>query len=235
MLLEVENIAVSYGKIEVLHGISLNVDQAETVVLVGPNGSGKSTTLKAIAGLLKPHQGEIKFKGQPLKKLLTHHVLKKGIALMLQGGRIFPEMSVRENLEMGGFTLTKHEELKNGIDKALILFPRLSDKLYQMAGTLSGGEQQMLAIAMGLMLPSTTLLMLDEPSLGLAPKIVEQVFEHIDKIKSLGISILMAEQNVTMALEIADRGYVLETGLVKLTDNGKNLLKSEKLIKAYLA
>jgi len=235
MLLEVENIVVSYGKLEVLHDVSLNVKEGETVVLIGPNGSGKSTTLKAVAGLLKPHRGQVRFRGESLATLEPYQILQRGVALILQGGRVFPAMTVRENLEMAAYILKRQREIEQGIEKALTIFPVLSNKLGSFAKTLSGGEQQMLAIAMGLMLPSTSLLMLDEPSLGLAPKMTEQVFDHIEKICSLGIAVLMVEQNVTLALEIADRGYVFETGTIKLSDTGENLLKSEGLVKAYLA
>ncbi len=231
-MLKVENLHTFYGQIEALKGISINVEEGEIVTLIGANGAGKSTTLKTISGQLKPREGSITFEGEDLRGLEAHQVTAKGIIQVPEGRHIFPRMTVEENLEMGAF-LRKDNEVKDDIEMVFGLFPRLKERRNQKGGTLSGGEQQMLATGRGLM-ARPKLLMLDEPSMGLAPVIVDIIFETIERINKEGITILLVEQNAAMALQVADRGYVLETGSVALEGGGKELLHNEQVRKTYL-
>jgi branched-chain amino acid transport system ATP-binding protein len=232
-VLKVENLHTFYGQIEALKGISLEVHEGEIVTLIGANGAGKSTTLKTLSGQLAPKHGSIVFQGEEIQGMPAHLVTAKGIIQVPEGRRIFPRMSVEENLEMGAFLRNDSAGIEE--DKAMVfdLFPRLKDRKNQKGGTLSGGEQQMLAMGRGLM-PRPKLLMLDEPSMGLAPVVVETIFETIERLHREGITILLVEQNAAMALAVADRGYVLETGSVALSGTGKELLVNEQVRKTYL-
>jgi len=233
-VLKLDKVHTFYGQIEALKGISLHVDQGEIVTLIGANGAGKSTTLKTISGLLAPRHGTIEFLGEAISGMKVHDVTAKGVIQVPEGRRIFPRMTVEENLGMGAFLRTKDPAgVKESLDKAYELFPRLKERRNQKGGTLSGGEQQMLATARGLM-ADPKLLMLDEPSMGLAPVVVEIIFDTILKLNQAGITILLVEQNAAMALQIANRGYVLETGSVALEGPGKELLVNEKVRKTYL-
>jgi branched-chain amino acid transport system ATP-binding protein len=233
MLLQVNNLVTSYGKIEALKGISVDVEQGEIVTLIGANGAGKSTTLKTISGQLKPSDGTIEFNGKSIVGMPAHSVAELGIVQVPEGRRIFSRMTVTENLEMGAFLRKDKPEIKAAVERVFELFPRLADRRGQKGGTLSGGEQQMLAMGRGLM-AKPNLLMLDEPSMGLAPVVVETIFETIEQLNKEGITILLVEQNAHLALSIANRGYVLETGEIKLTGPGKELLTNEEVRKAYL-
>ncbi len=232
-LLEIDDIHVFYDKIEALKGISLVVDEGKIVTLVGGNGAGKSTTLRAISGLLHPRHGSIRFDGRVLAGMGAHEIASIGVVHVPEGRRIFGRLTVSENLDMGAFT--RHDRRAIGEDKEqmLVLFPRLRERLKQVAGTLSGGEQQMLAAARALMARPKVLLM-DEPSMGLAPMLVEQVFETIKRINAQGMTILLVEQNAPMALGIADHGYVLESGRIVLDGPGRELLDDERVQRAYL-
>jgi branched-chain amino acid transport system ATP-binding protein len=233
-VLKVNDIHTFYGQIEALKGISVHVEQGEIVTLIGANGAGKSTTLKTISGLLAPRTGTIEFMGETISGLPVHQVTAKGVIQVPEGRHIFPRMTVEENLNMGAFLRTKDAAgVKESLEWVFELFPRLKERRMQKGGTLSGGEQQMLATARGLM-ADPKLLMLDEPSMGLAPVIVEIIFDTINKLNDKGITILLVEQNAAMALQIADRGYVLETGNVALEGPGKELLHNEKVRKTYL-
>ncbi len=231
-MLKVENLHTFYGQIEALKGITVNVEQGEIVTLIGANGAGKSTTLKTISGQLTPQTGSITFEGEDVTGLEAHVVTGKGIIQVPEGRHIFPRMSVEENLEMGAF-LRKDDEIKDDIAMVYDLFPRLKERRLQKGGTLSGGEQQMLATGRGLM-ARPKLLMLDEPSMGLAPVIVDVIFDTIVRINKEGMTILLVEQNAAMALQVADRGYVLETGSIALEGGGKELLHNEQVRKTYL-
>jgi branched-chain amino acid transport system ATP-binding protein len=231
-ILEIKDLCFAYGGIQALRGISLKIYPGEIIALIGANGAGKTTTLHCISGLLgRPKSGEIYFNGQLLNGKKPHDISRMGLVQVLEGRKIFPHLTVRENLEMGAYTSSGafHKELAEMYER----FPRLYERQNQAGGTLSGGEQQMLAVARALM-SKPKLIMMDEPSLGLAPLIVEGVFEIIRKIHTEGISILLVEQNSKMALDTAGRGYVLETGNVVLEDEAKNLLYNEKVIKSYL-
>jgi branched-chain amino acid transport system ATP-binding protein len=233
-VLKVDDIHAFYGQIEALKGISLHVDKGEIVTLIGANGAGKSTTLRTVSGLLNPRTGSVKFMGETISGMPVHQVTAKGIIQVPEGRHIFPRMSVEENLEMGAFLRTKDVAgVKESMAWAYELFPRLKERRLQKGGTLSGGEQQMLATARGLM-ADPKLLMLDEPSMGLAPVVVEIIFETLKKLNEKGITILLVEQNAAMALQIADRGYVLETGRVALEGLGRELLVNEQVRKTYL-
>jgi branched-chain amino acid transport system ATP-binding protein len=233
-VLTVNDIHAYYAKIEALRGISLHVDKGEIVTLIGANGAGKSTTLKTISGLLAPREGSIEFLGEEISGLKVHEVTAKGVIHVPEGRRIFPRMTVEENLNMGAFLRTKDPAgVKESLDWVYELFPRLKDRRAQKGGTLSGGEQQMLATARGMM-ADPKLLMLDEPSMGLAPVIVEVIFEIVMKLNQAGMTILLVEQNAAMALQIAHRGYVLETGSLALEGPGKELLHNERVRKTYL-
>jgi branched-chain amino acid transport system ATP-binding protein len=232
-LLEIDAIHVFYDKIEALKGISLVVEERQIVTLVGGNGAGKSTTLRAISGLLHPRQGTIHFDGRPLMGLGAHHIAAAGVVHVPEGRRIFGRLTVSENMEMGAFTRSDRRAIAQDKEQMLVLFPRLRERLKQVAGTLSGGEQQMLAAARALMARPRVLLM-DEPSMGLAPMMVEQVFETIRRINEQGVTILLVEQNAPMALGVADRGYVLESGRIVLDGPGRDLLDDERVRRAYL-
>lgn len=231
-LLKVDNIHVYYGAIHAIKGISLEVNEDEIVTLIGANGAGKSTTLNTIAGLLKPRTGTITFDGAQLNGMPASKIVPRGMALCPEGRRIFQQMTVRENLEMGGFTRPK-SEIPTSMDEMFQRFPRLKEREKQIAGTLSGGEQQMLAMARALM-SRPKLLMLDEPSMGLAPLLVEQIFEIVKELHGSGVTVLLVEQNAQMALSIADRAYVLETGTITMNGPAKELLHNDQVRKAYL-
>ena len=231
-MLKVSDLHVYYGSIHAIKGISFEVEEGEVVTLIGANGAGKSTTLNTISGLLRSKTGSIEFMGQSLAKVPSHKIVERGLALVPEGRRIFLQMTVQENLEMGAFT-QKGGETQQDLEKIYALFPRLKERLKQMAGTLSGGEQQMLAMGRALM-SHPKLLMLDEPSMGLAPILVEQIFEIIQNLHKAGTTILLVEQNAQAALSVADRGYVLETGKIVTTGTGAELLASPAIKKAYL-
>jgi branched-chain amino acid transport system ATP-binding protein len=232
-ILEVEDVHTYYGSIQALKGISLEVREGEIVTLIGANGAGKSTTLRSINGLNHPREGKIRFQGRDITDTAPHEVVKMGISQSPEGRRLFPRMSVLENLEMGAFQRTDRSGLHEDLDRVYSLFPRLAERKTQKAGTISGGEQQMVAIGRALM-AHPKLLMLDEPSMGLAPIFVEKIFEIVREINAQGTPILLVEQNALMALETAHRGYVLETGNITLTDDAKALQKNEQVRKAYL-
>ncbi|MGH2531963.1 MAG: ABC transporter ATP-binding protein [Thermomicrobiales bacterium] len=230
-MLQVRDIHTYYGRIEALKGISLEVKKGEIVTLIGSNGAGKSTTLKTISGLVPPRQGQILFNDKPLHGVPAHKVAAMGIVQSPEGRRVFPRMTVIENLEMGAFSRGKADP--HDLSRVFDLFPRLKERVSQKAGTLSGGEQQMLAIGRALM-ARPTLLLLDEPSMGLAPILVEAIFEVVKDINVQGTTVLLVEQNALMALAVAHRGYVLQTGRIVLTDSGPALLNNEMVRKAYL-
>ena len=230
-VLKVDNINVYYGSIHAIKGISFEVYEGEIVTLIGANGAGKSTTLNTVSGLLHPSAGSISFLGGNLAKIPPHKIVEMGLAQVPEGRRVFAQMTVQENLEMGAYTQTSG--LAEDLDKVYTLFPRLKERMNQTAGTLSGGEQQMLAMGRALM-SKPKLLMLDEPSMGLAPILVEQIFDIIADLHKTGATILLVEQNAQMALSIANRGYVMETGRIVTTGTGKELLASEAVRKAYL-
>jgi branched-chain amino acid transport system ATP-binding protein len=232
-MLKLSNVNTFYGNIHALKGMSLEVNQGEIVTLIGSNGAGKTTTLKTIMGLLKPESGKIEFEGQEIKGLKPDKIVSSGITLVPEGRQVFPFMSVFENLEMGAYSRKSKQEVKLNLERVYSLFPKLLDRKGQQAGTLSGGEQQMLAMARALM-SQPKLMLLDEPSLGLAPKLVDTIFELIKEINKQGITVLLIEQNARMALMTATRGYVLETGRVVLSDMAQNLLNSDQVRKAYL-
>jgi branched-chain amino acid transport system ATP-binding protein len=232
-LLEIDSIHVFYDKIEALKGISLIVEERQIVTLVGGNGAGKSTTLRAISGLLHPRQGAIRFDGREVAGLSAHEVAASGLVQVPEGRRIFGRLTVAENLAMGAFTRRDRTGVAADHEQMMTLFPRLRERLHQTAGTLSGGEQQMLATARALM-ARPRLLLMDEPSMGLAPMLVGQVFETIRRINAQGVTILLVEQNALQALSIADHGYVLESGRIALSGTGRDLLGDERVRRAYL-
>jgi len=232
-LLEVRDLDFAYGDVQVLRGVSLSVNAGEIVTLVGSNGAGKSTTLRNVSRLLRPRSGTIAFEGHDLTRLSSHEVVELGVVQVPEGRRVFPEMTVLENLRMGSYVKSTRADRKQNLDRGLTLFPRLRERIGQLAGTLSGGEQQMLAIARGLM-AKPRLLLLDEPSLGLSPLLVQTIFETIRQINAQGISVLLVEQNVYQSLRIAARGYVLETGRIALEGAGKDLLSNAQVKAAFL-
>jgi len=232
-ILELKDVHAYYGNIHALTGVSLNVEPGEIVTLIGANGAGKSTTLKTISGLLRPRSGEIWFDGQRIDGLRADAVVSLGICQSPEGRRVFPRMSVQENLEMGAFQRKKGPDVNADFDRVFALFPRLLERRSQLAGTLSGGEQQMLAIGRALM-AHPKLLLLDEPSMGLAPILVEQIFKIIQDINAEGTTVLLVEQNALMALGIARRGYILQTGEIVLTDESARLADNPEVKKAYL-
>jgi len=232
-ILEVGDIHTYYGSIQALKGISLTVNDGEIVTLLGANGAGKTTTLRSINGLNRPQHGTIRFQGRDITTTAPHEIVKRGIAQSPEGRRLFPRMSVTENLEMGAFQRNDKAEIRSDMDRVFELFPRLQERRNQKAGTMSGGEQQMCAIGRALM-ARPKLLLLDEPSLGLAPIFVERIFDIIRQINEQGTSILLVEQNALMALDAADRGYVLETGHIVLADNAAALKTNEEVRKTYL-
>jgi len=232
-VLEVDGIHTFYGSIHALKGISLNVHEGEIVTLIGSNGAGKSTTLRSVNGLIHPRRGRIRFHGQDITRTPPHRVVGMGISQSPEGRKLFPRMSVTENLEMGAFQRKDRSGLSEDMDRVFTLFPRLAERRKQKAGTMSGGEQQMCAIGRALM-ARPKLLMLDEPSLGLAPIFVQRIFETIVEINRQGTAILLVEQNALMALDVANRGYVLETGHVALEGPAKELMTNEQVRKTYL-
>lgn len=232
-ILEVENIHTYYGNIHALKGISLSVEQGEIVSLIGGNGAGKTTTLRTISGSLKPRDGTVRFNGEDILQYKAHEIVFKGVAMVPEGRGVFARLSVTENLEMGAYSRNDKGEITSSMERVYELFPRLRERHKQVAGTLSGGEQQMLATGRALM-SHPTLLLMDEPSMGLAPVLVEAIFETIVQINKEGTTILLVEQNALMALSVASRGYVLQTGEIVLTDSAENLRKNEMVQKAYL-
>ena len=233
MLLQVENLEVKYGNIQALHGISFHVNEGEIVTLIGANGAGKTTSLRTISGLLQPRYGTIHLEGEDLSKFTAHEIVFKGVAMVPEGRGIFTRLTVQENLDMGAYSQNDNSQIESDLELVFTLFPRLKERRKQVAGTLSGGEQQMLATGRALM-AHPRLLLLDEPSMGLAPVLVESTFETIQAINDEGTTILLVEQNATMALSVADRGYVLQTGEIVLHDTAENLKQNEMVQKAYL-
>jgi branched-chain amino acid transport system ATP-binding protein len=232
MLLSVENLSVSYGGIRALKGISFNVEEGEIVTLIGANGAGKSTTLKTICGLVRPQSGTITYQGTPLEKASPHQIVARGISQVPEGRRVFTRLTVMENLEMGAYTRNKNEQ-RQSLEQVFARFPRLQERKNQLAGTLSGGEQQMLAMGRALM-SRPRLLLLDEPSMGLAPMLVREIFAIISEINQSGTTILLVEQNANMALSIARRAYVLETGSIVLSGSAAEMTRNPEVRKAYL-
>jgi branched-chain amino acid transport system ATP-binding protein len=232
-LLELKNVHSFYGNIHALKGISLTVDKGEIVTLIGSNGAGKSTTLRTISGILQPREGEIRLEGQRIDHVPAHKVVERGVLQSPEGRRIFPRLTVRENLEMGAFTRNDKAGIADDVERVFGLFPRLRERTSQKGGTLSGGEQQMLAIGRALM-GRPRVLMLDEPSMGLAPVLVDQIFSIVKDINAQGTTILLVEQNALMALGVAHRGYVLQTGQIVLADTAQRLSENEMVQKAYL-
>ncbi|HHY05234.1 MAG TPA: ABC transporter ATP-binding protein [Thermoanaerobacterales bacterium] len=232
-MLVLENIVTHYGNIQALKGISLKINKGEIVTIIGANGAGKTTTLKTICSLVKPTSGKIFFEGNDITSKHTSDIVEAGIALVPEGRRVFPKMTVMENLSLGAYLNNDRNKIKNDLEKVFDLFPVLKNRLKQVSGTLSGGEQQMLAMGRALM-ARPKLLLLDEPSMGLAPKIVSNIFDIIQQINSEGTTILLVEQNAQMALSIANKGYVMETGRFILEDSANTLLNNEEVKKAYL-
>ena len=232
-MIKIDDLVVSYGGIEALKGVSLEVPSGKIVTLVGANGAGKSTTLKSIVGLVKPKSGSINYEGTDLTKLKTEAMVKEGIALVPEGRRVFTDLTVLENLKIGAYLRKDKKGIEEDLEKVYSLFPRLKERAWQVSGTLSGGEQQMLAIGRALMC-RPKLIMMDEPSLGLAPIIVKELFGIIKKINEEGMTVLLIEQNANAALKIADIGYIMETGRIILKGEGKDLVNNEEIKKAYL-
>ncbi len=233
-MLKIEHVDTYYGTVKCLMDVSLEVKKGEIVSLLGSNGAGKTTTIKTVLGLVRPKTGKVVFEGVEISKVKTPDIIKNGISVVPEGRRVFPKMTVRENLIMGAYFLNDKRELEKRMDKMFELFPRLHERINQLAGTLSGGEQQMLAVGRALM-GKPRLLMLDEPSLGLAPILVEEVFEVIQKIRKSGVTVLLVEQNAKKALEISDRGYVLQKGQIIFQGPSKELLDSKEIKEAYLS
>lgn len=232
-MLKIQDLKVAYGGIQALKGISLEVEEGKIVALIGANGAGKSTTLRSIVGLVKPESGIITYHGEDLSKVQTQDLVKKGITLVPEGRRVFPNLTVLENLKIGAFYRKDEKNVKEDLEWVYTLFPRLKERTWQLAGTLSGGEQQMLAVGRALM-SRPKLLMMDEPSLGLAPLIVKEIFNIIEEIHKQGVTILLIEQNANVSLKIAHKAYVMETGLITLEGTGKELLTNDEVKKAYL-
>jgi branched-chain amino acid transport system ATP-binding protein len=232
-LLNIEDLVVSYGAIRALHGISFHVDEGEVVTLIGANGAGKSTTLRAISGLLPPDRGKIMYDGVDLTRVAADKIVSMGVVQVPEGRKIFAPLTVRENLEMGAYSRRDQAEIEESMEQAFNLFPRLRERAEQRGGTLSGGEQQMLAVARALM-GKPRLLLMDEPSMGLAPVLVEEIFSTIEQISQQGVTILLVEQNAHMAFSVANRGYVLETGVVQLEGTSTELRENPQVRQAYL-
>ena len=232
-MLEIENVHTYYGQIHALKGVSLTVDKGEIVTLIGANGAGKSTLLKTTSGLLRPRQGSVHLDGEDLSHYPPHEIVVKGVVQVPEGRRVFGRLTVTENLEMGAFACTDQKLIKENLERVFNLFPRLKERYKQVAGTLSGGEQQMLATGRALM-ANPRILLMDEPSMGLAPVLVDSIFETIRQLHEDGTTILLVEQNARMALQVASRGYVLQSGAVVLNDTAENLRQNEMVRKAYL-
>ena len=232
-LLELTNVHSYYGHIHALKGISLHVNEGEIVTLIGSNGAGKSTTLRTISGIIHPREGKVELSGENISNLDAHRIVTKGVGHVPEGRGIFPKLTVQENLDMGAYTVNDQKTIKERMELVYETFPRLKERITQYGGTLSGGEQQMLAIGRGLML-NPRILMLDEPSMGLAPVLVDLIFDTIKKLNEQGTTILLVEQNALMALSIAHRGYVLQTGSIALTDDAAKFKKNEMVQKTYL-
>ncbi len=232
-LLTLENVHSYYGHIHALKGVSIEVNEGEIVTLIGSNGAGKSTTLRTISGIIHPRNGKVVLNGEDISHLDAYKIVSKGIGHVPEGRGIFPKLTVKENLELGAFTVNNKADIEKRMEYGFSLFPRLKERIAQKGGTLSGGEQQMLAIARGLMM-NPHVLMLDEPSMGLAPVLVELIFDIIKTMNEQGTTILLVEQNALMALSIAHRGYVLQTGQIVISDTAENLKKNEMVQKAYL-
>ena len=232
-LLELENVTAYYKDLQALFGITLKVNEGEIVTLIGANGAGKTTTLRVISGMKQLAGGTLRFAGQDVSRVPAHVMVERGVSHVPEGRQVFPFLTVRENLSLGAYIPSARAGMKQAMEEQLALFPRLAERMEQLAGTLSGGEQQMVAIARGLM-AKPKLLLLDEPSLGLAPKIVDEVFEKIQEVRSKGITMLIVEQNVVSGLSIADRGYVVQNGSIILEDSSKNLLNNDMVRAAYL-
>lgn len=233
VLLEVRGLEVAYGGIRAVKGIDLRVAAGEIVALIGANGAGKSTTLKALAGLLRPHSGTLRYGGDDVTGKPAYHLVRKGLSLVPEGRGVFPRLTVAENLAMGAYTRSDRNEIRNDLDRVCALFPRLAERKTQLAGTLSGGEQQMLAIGRALM-SRPKLLLLDEPSMGLSPLMVQKIFETVRAIAAEGVTLLLVEQNAKLALETGSRGYVMESGRIVLADSAPALLASPQVRQAYL-
>jgi branched-chain amino acid transport system ATP-binding protein len=232
-ILNINNVHTYYGNIHALKGLTITVEQGEIVTLIGGNGAGKTTTLRTICGLLQPREGNVLFNGENINKYKAHEVVYKGISMVPEGRGIFTRLTITENLEMGAYSRNSVQEMKEDMDRVFTLFPRLKERRNQVAGTLSGGEQQMLATGRALMTRPTVLLM-DEPSMGLAPVLVELIFDTIEQINKQGVTVLLVEQNAHMALSIAHRGYVLQTGEIVLSDTAEKLKSDPTVQKAYL-
>ena len=232
-LLELENVHAYYGNIHALKGVSLNIDKGEIVTLIGANGAGKSTTLRATSGLLRPREGFIHLEGEDLTRYLPHQIVAKGVVQVPEGRRVFGRLTVMENLEMGAFSINQQQVIHGNLERVFTLFPRLKERRQQVAGTLSGGEQQMLATGRALM-ASPRILLMDEPSMGLAPVLVDSIFDTIRQLHDSGTTILLVEQNARIALQVSSRGYVLQTGAIVLSDSAENLWKNEMVRQAYL-
>ncbi len=232
-LLEIKDLYVSYGAIRALHGISFHVEEGEVVTLIGANGAGKSTTLQTISGILRPDRGQVLYDGQDITRMRTDTIVKSGLIQVPEGRRIFAPLTVRENLEMGAFTRKDKQEIAESMERVFELFPRLKERVEQMGGTLSGGEQQMLAVGRALM-AKPRLLLMDEPSMGLAPILVEEIFNIIEEINKQEVTILLVEQNAHMAFSVSNRGYVLETGAIHLEGPSQELEQNPQVRAAYL-
>ncbi len=232
-LLQLSDVSTFYGPSQVLHEVSLQVNKGEIVCLLGANAAGKTTTMKTIFGLVRPRSGSIRFEGQPIERKLPGDIVRNGMALVPEARRIFPRMTVLENLEMGAFIRSNRAEIKSDIDHVCQIFPRIKERLKQIAGTMSGGEQQMLAMGRALM-SRPRMICMDEPSMGLSPILVETVFDTVQRIRGEGVTIFLVEQNASMALSLADRGYVLQTGKIVLSDTAANLLTNDLVRQAYL-
>src|SRR5215472_2015614 len=232
-LLQLNSVTACYGDLQALFGITLQVNEGEIVTLIGANGAGKTTILRVISGIKHPAAGAVLFAGQNVSQLPAHEIVERGISHVPEGRQVFPFLTVKENLALGAYTPRARAQAKHSFEEQLALFPRLGERLDQLAGTLSGGEQQMVAIARGLM-AQPKLLLLDEPSLGLAPKVVDEVFDKIEEVRRRGVTMLIVEQNVVSGLSISDRGYVVQHGAVVLADTAKNLLANETVRAAYL-
>jgi len=232
-MLKLDNVHTYYGSIHALKGVTLSIEKGEIVTLIGGNGAGKTTTLRTISGLLKPREGSVTLEGEDLFKYKAHEIVYKGVSMVPEGRGVFARLSVMENLEMGAYSLNSRQVLETNVERVFTLFPRLKERRTQVAGTLSGGEQQMLATGRALM-ANPRILLMDEPSMGLAPVLVELIFETIQQINKEGVTVLLVEQNALMALSIAHRGYVLQTGEIVISDTAVNLKNNPTVQKAYL-